>query len=210
MESNNIVTAIKKIVGLDNYEVGELVSEIVSDATPVINSILRHIKMKRLMERLSMLETTINEINNRINSEVNQETVNRVQNFAFPIFLQKLLEEDEDQKIKYLVNSIHTIINKQTLNESHLVLIFDILDELRCIEIEYLISLVEEKPFLENETISRNIVKFIEIKLERMGLIEMADSVKFTPAPKKETISMVYSDKTKITELGREFISFIR
>lgn len=207
---HNAIDTIKDIVGLDQLEIVDVISESVTDMIPGLGEILTNIKIKKLGKRLTLVETELNQIKVRISKETNLEKVEQIKDFVLPIFLQKLMEEDEDQKIKYLVKSINRTIDEKSLNESHLVLIFDILDNLRCMEIDFLISLIDNIPFLENKNISQNIIKFIETKLEKMGLIEMANSVKLVPAPEMKTVSMAYSNETAITELGKEFINFIR
>lgn len=205
---HNIINTIKDIVGLDSLELVEVVGESVPDMTPFLGSILTNIKIKRLAKRLTSVESELNQIREIIAVEPNQEKVNQVKEFVLPIFLEKLLEEDEDQKVKYVVNSIKRFIEEETLNESQLILIFDIIDKLRCVEVDYLISLRDNTEFLPSVEASENIITFIENKLERIGLIHIANLGKFV-VNKEGGPAYRYSDKTKISNLGNEILNFI-
>lgn len=207
---HNAIESIKKIIGLEQLEIVEVLGESVPDMTPVLGSILTNIKIKRLAKRLTLVETELNQIRDFISVETNLDKVEQIKDFVLPIFLQKLLEEDEEQKIKYLARSINKVINAGSLNESHLVIILDILDNLRCIEIDYLISLIDNTSFLDKENMSQNIIKFIETKLEKIGLIEMANSIKFAPSKEYDTLAATYQNETVVTELGNEIVNFIR
>ncbi|WP_025785682.1 hypothetical protein [Sporosarcina sp. D27] len=203
---------IKHLAELTGLEVNDLLaaaSDSIPGMVPIVGGIFDAIKHKRLINRLNSIECKIDEMRTEILNETNQEKFEFIQNFAFPLFLQKLLEEDEELKIKYLINGITRVVKGTNLNESHLILVFDILDQLRSIEIGYLISLIEESSFIEEENLSSNMIKYIESKLEKLGLLEVANKVSFIAKPEKESVAMAYADRTSATELGKELINFI-
>lgn len=200
---------LAELTGLDVNEIVAAATDSIPGMVPVVGGILDAIKNKRLLNRLNSIESKVDEMRIEMNKETNHEKIEFIQNFAFPLFLQKLLEEDEELKLKYLINAIKRVVKGTNLNESHLILVFDILDQLRSLEIDYLISLIEESSFIEEENLSSNMIKYIESKLERLGLIEAANKVNLIPAPEQESVAMAYADKTSATELGKELINFI-
>lgn len=206
---NNIIETLKDLADFEKLEVAEMVGESVADMTPVLGSFLTNLKIKRLAKRLTMAESDISQIRDIISATSNQEKVEQMKNFVLPIFLQKLLEEDEEQKIKFVVNSIKRFVEEEVLNDSQLILIFDILDKLRCIEIDYLKSLRDGIEFLPGVEASANIITFIENKLERIGLIHIANLGKLIAVPEEKGVAVSFSDNTEISELGKEFLNFI-
>lgn len=206
---HNIIDALKDLANLEKIEIAEVIGESAADMTPVVGSFLTNLKIKRLAKRLAMAESDISQIRDIISVTPNQEKVEQMKNFVLPIFLQKLLEEDEEQKIKFVVNSIKRFAGEDALNDSQLILIFDILDELRCIEIDYLKSLRDAIEFLPGVEASANIITFIENKLEGIGLIHIANLGKLMANPELGTAAVSFSDETEITELGKEFLNFI-
>ncbi|MEX3743560.1 hypothetical protein [Lysinibacillus xylanilyticus] len=207
---HNVINTIKDMAGFEHKEIMELLGESVSDMAPVLGSILTNIKIKRLAKRLTVVESEINQIRDTISVTPNLEKIEQIRDFVLPIFLQKLLEEDEEQKIKFVVNSIKRFVEEDTLNDFQLILIFDILDELRCIEIDYLKSLRDGKEFLPEVEASANIITFIENKLEGIGLIHIANRGKLIANSELGSAAVSISDKTEISGLGKEFLNFIR
>lgn len=204
-----VIDNLREIAGLEPLEIVEVLGESVPDMTPVVGSIITNVKIKRLAKRLTRVESDINHIKDVISVETNQRKVEQIKDFVFPIFLQQLLEEDEEQKIKYVINSIKRFVDEDTLNESQLILIFDILDKLRCIDVDYLISLNDDIEFLPDVEASANIITFIESKLEKIGLIHIANLGKLI-ANQEGGPAVSYSEKTIISDLGKEILNFIR
>ncbi|QPQ35884.1 hypothetical protein [Lysinibacillus sp. JNUCC-52] len=204
---HNIMNALKDLADFEKLDIAEVISESAADMTPVLGSFLTNLKIRRLAKRLTSVEAEINQIRDLISATPNQEKVEQMKDFVLPIFLQKLLEEDEEQKLKFVVNSIKRFIEVDTLDESQLILIFDILDKLRFIEIDYLKSLRDGIEFLPGVNASANIITFIEDKLEGIGLIHIAYRGKLVGDTKGAAIS--YSDKTEISPLGIELLNFI-
>lgn len=231
---NDVWDNIQSIIGVEPGSEISLIFESISDQVPVIGKILTSYKIHRLGVRLKRHEKQINELSEKVNNIEDIKFLEIVRGFLFPNILQELLDEDEDNKIGYFLDGFGNAIDKQISDKDRILIFYDILRELRFIEIEYLISMSSEAQryksamFYENrvypeDPFDNNDFKemqfAIESKLERIGLIDKGRLITYSQIMKKMNdgisrrqrglaTSSFDSEEVKLTNFGYKFLKF--
>lgn len=195
-----MINHMKSLIGIEQGSEIELVFDSLMDQAPVIGKFISTYKIHRLGKRLSVCETEIGILSNKVELIDDLNFIEFLKGFLFPSLLEDMLNEDEDNKIEYFLNGFAYVIDEIIDDKSKVLIYYDVLRELRFIEIEYLISLTSEyKRFRNrknngNENITEmfyfakmkrenrefgNLYWSIENKLERLGLIDTGRQLKF-------------------------------
>lgn len=228
-----MVQQVKSLMGIDTDPKFELAFETLFDQAPIIGKILTSYKIHTLGQRLKLHDKKINEISEKVNQIEDSDFLDIVKNFLFPIILQELLDEDEDNKIGYFLDGFGQVVENCISDKSKILIYYDVLKELRFIEIEYLISFssasqrAKNRKFYEDRVFPKSIfdtkdfmeMRFaIENKLERLGLIDTGRLISYNQIMKKINDKLKVSgrgiatnderDQVKITTFGYKFLNF--
>lgn len=220
---NSLISNIKDLLGIS-------ADTALGDLAPIIGNALQSIKIRKLGKRLNSCEEKIEIISTKLSVIDDEKFVTLLKEFLFPSILQHLLDEEEDRKTSYFLNGFEFVIDNKLINESKILIFYDILRELRVVEIEYLSTLSlaykqyrkklresgerVENPF-DNEEFS-TMKHTIEVKLEGLGLIKTSRSdsakdsfnlmVKKLNTPPYLGSRTVIKDEVYITNFGNEFL----
>lgn len=226
------IDQVKSLIGDQNFAGLDILAGTISEVAPVISNIITSFKIRRLSKRLALHEKKIQNLSQKLVSIEDDKFVDLLKNFLFPSILQQLLEEDEDNKTGYFLDGFGNVIDKKIIDESRILILYDILKNLRYIEIEYLISLSSkykrycrdikmstkqqvDKPF--DDLKFKSIKIAIESKLEGLGLIDTGRSISYEEVMKnlnddlKRYTNRIAGTKripeTKLTSFGQEFLN---
>lgn len=240
--SEDIWEQVKALVDIGE-ESGEeaLIEGLFLEQVPVIGKIISTIKYRRLSKRLKDNEQKIKKLSTKVNNIDDADFIDFLKNFLFPSILQNIMEEDEDAKIGYFLDGFEQVIDEEVVDKSKILIMYDLLRELRYIEIEYLISFSSEYKVFEMDyyydtgeyveshfnhfdTKTFNEIKpAIEIKLERLGLLDTERLLTYKEIKEKIDESVALSSKFNyfgngsdvdlsespgITSLGNQFLDF--
>lgn len=168
---------------------------------------------KMLSKAIDELKTQIVDINNSL-KELKDNQIEFFKETIFPIALDFIEKESQEEKIKYIVNGI-TISIKNNITDIDLILnYYDMLNELRMIDIRILIDAYKEstKTDVDYEEIVYSRIKteyeaaetYIIKKLESLSLI----SVDKTYAELEGRIVRPKKSSIHISKIGKYFVEF--
>lgn len=221
----NELESIKSLIGIDEDSHLSSIFDVLSEQAPVIGRVLTSYKIHRLSKRLKASEAKLNELEFKVNQIDDEEFLGVIKNFVFPIVLQQLLDEDEDNKIGLVLEGFGSILDEETIKESKFLIFYDLLKQLRFIEIEYLFtfSQCDNRPYEELEYFRsgefEDIKYVVENKLQRLGLLSIpnlsGDDVRGIlnsslraeerGMPVPPTIELI-----NITSIGEELLTFVK
>ncbi|MCL1701637.1 hypothetical protein [Lysinibacillus sp. Bpr_S20] len=229
---NEIVESFKNLIGESNFNVLEFFSGAIGDVAPIISNVMTSFKIYRLKNRLEKHESKLKELSEKVVSVDDEKFADLLKKFLFPAILQQLLDEDEDNKTGYFLDGFGNVIDKNIIDQSRILILYDILRNLRFVEIEYLISLSSTYRsyyrtliFNKNENVENTFdnIQFsslkipIESKLESLGLINTGKSISydemmrnFNNDLKRQKNSLPRTNRTPvvtITPFGNEFLN---
>lgn len=223
---------VKNLTGIDDSSGLELIFNTMTDQAPIIGKILTTYKIHRLGNRLKANESKIDVINEKVDSVEDSKFIDLLKNFLFPTILQELLEEDEDNKIGCFLDGFGQVIDNYVNDKSKILIYYDVLKEVRFIELEYLITFSSEykryrsKCFFESGNRQDSVfegaefreMKYaVENKLERLGLINTGRLISYEEVMKrmdeglwraKRHLASPRRDEVKLTNFGYQFLKF--
>ncbi|MDY7223989.1 hypothetical protein [Halalkalibacterium halodurans] len=230
---NNHIKTVHYLMGLGDNEEVELLSNVLMEAMPYIGRFLTSFKFYRLEKRLKKHAKTIDEMKARVELIDDIQFTELLKEFLFPMVLQGLLDEDEDNKVGYFLDGFSHTIDSKISDKAKILKFYDILKELRFIEIEYLISFSREYKRYKSEYIFENkkmlddhfengdfkmIRPAIENKLENLGMIDTGRLLSYEQIMgimnderrnrKRHLALPDYTTKTALTVFGNEFLNF--
>lgn len=165
------------------------------------------------------LKIAIDELNKEYRSlyrslkKLKDDETDYVEKRIMPIILDNILREEEEKKIKIIINGFESIVENLTKKDIILTY-YDILRGLRAIDLEVFAMIKQANDFEKIEN-NEYVCKYIFNKLEQYNLISIfnpslisnSDSWKGQPIRVKELVKK-YQFNT--TELGDEFIKFFK
>lgn len=230
MDINESNTNFKKIFSelIGEETINSL--EPILDYLPYIGKIISVVKFKRLETRLKKLESRIKIILDSMNQGLDETMNEFIRNKAFPIFINELLEEHEEEKIDLIMNGIEYTYENNIRSESKILIYYDVLRALRVDELKRLyyyatqkkVDIFEFKRFNPkmNQRLTEDEVKairekniyesYIDNHLEMLNLIKSRIHRKLDELESivKET-SNSSGSLIEITFFGKDFIDFI-
>ena len=210
---NSLMTNIGDMLGLaTDISIGEL--------APFIGEAIQSIKIRKLAGRLDACEDKVKYLSDKVKVIDDEKFVVFLKEFMFPSILQALLEEEEDKKTGLFLDGFDTVIDRRYTEESKILIYYDILRELRSVEINYLISLSTErvmyqinnvtedtfKPFFDSK--SSDLQFFIEMNLSKYGLIKNPHQANIEIVGEEIRLEDVTS--AKLTPFGYNFLNFFK
>lgn len=220
-----VIDDVKNLLGSDETRDLGMFLESLSELAPGIGNLIQSHKIRRLQKRLSANEDQIRELRFKVSSIDDEHFVDLLKNFLFPSILEYILQEDEDNKIGYFLDGFGKVIDDKIINQSKILILYDILRNLRFVEIEYLTSLTYEyidfnrkvndgvensSPFRKGDFLE---IKYaVEANLEKMGLIKTSRNISsndLKDALKRLSYnsSLQSKDRTEITKFGYNFLN---
>ncbi|MFJ5749656.1 hypothetical protein ACIP97_13910 [Peribacillus frigoritolerans] len=173
-------------------EVGsELIFDgIAGQVAPGIVAVRMAYKQKQMENRVhKALELIDNRMDTILDllAHLNDYEYRFVEEKVFPIVFENIINEDEEEKIKYIINSFETIIENKIVDEELVLSYLDVIKSLRIIDIQHLYrqtsdyrkKLSMEKRTLEPPDLSEigqqrvALTKYIHNKLQQLGLIDI-------------------------------------
>lgn len=220
MEQKNL-EQLKSILDIKEGSGIEMAFDAIFDQIPLIGKILTTIKLRKLKRRMNEHSEKLTFLESKISTIEDNKFTDLIKNFLFPIILQELIEEDEDNKIAYFLNGFEQVIDSKITDKSKILVYYDVLRELRFIDIEYLIKLtwVYEHHLINNSISNDNLVDldateerygsklysyfksddfgninvFVESKLEKLGLIDLGKSITYEEIFERMALQEKYS-----------------
>ena len=200
--------------------IGEVVNDaIVGQIAPGAATAFLSYKQKRtekmLIKALEELQVQISEINSKL-AEMSIEQGILIKEHIFPIVLDNIENESEEEKIKYIINGFISSINNNITDLDLVLSYYDIFNKLRMIDIRILIELYEEnkktvRGYMEEmdrtiKTEYEAAEAYIVKKLESMSLI----SVKKTWGDLDGRLEKPRKSALNISKLGIYFVEYFK
>lgn len=208
-------------------------------APGVVTSIFSY-KQRRLERNLQIFTKKIFERIDIIEEELNNTSITRkkmIKNNFAGIICDYVIEEKEVNKVRYMANGFVSLVQKEKIDESTLIEFYNILLELREIELILLIDYHTGKRY-KNDTmadydkgtgylqklgLTKEEENYINLKLERLVLLDsrnkqkvytaLVDIIKKIEDPERYRNSIsfnIYNSRYSITDLGRNIVNFFR
>ncbi|MEB8799666.1 hypothetical protein [Bacillus cereus] len=111
------------------------VVEIGGGAAPVIGSILNHFKFKKINKELNNLKGKIEKIAGKLDQSENEVFLKQE---VFPIVLNRIMNDEQAEKLKIILNGFEYIIDNDILDFDKIFHYYDVLAEMRLSEIVHL------------------------------------------------------------------------
>ncbi|MEH7401577.1 hypothetical protein V7148_11360 [Gottfriedia acidiceleris] len=168
---------------------------------PHVGSLFQFHKNKQFKKRISDNEEKLNKVLKSITESDYDFFVGKIGTLVF----EKIFLDEQDDKAEFLVLGFENCVKNNLKEEDKIINYFDIISELRMIDIKRLIYIYE---YLEKKNPkdifpveSRPHIRYVDQKLVRMGLIKI---------PIYETIEVDTDiEKAAIMQIGIEILDFI-
>ncbi|WP_429845317.1 hypothetical protein [Brevibacillus sp. FIR094] len=200
-------TVLSKIGVDEGTELYELIEAGFSLA-PYIGKVMQYIKMKRFEQRLQEHESAIQCIESLLH--YTKLPHDFIKERIFPIVLEDLLEEHEDNKIKYILNGFQNVLLEDLGEEDIVLAYFDTLRNLRYADVRrlaYYADVDEYYPdtmyFLGSQF--DGLAKYIDSKLNNLFLIMIHKTWGAIGGDEQE----LSKEQVKLSNYGEHFMEFI-
>lgn len=166
---------------------------------------------KNIMHILDELKNRLDIIEEHLKS-MEKDEFNLVKNTVFPMIFDFVIDEAQEDKIKYIANGIENIIVYKITDEDLILTYFDVLSELRMIDLKELLYInnhlmdgnqaySSSNEFTESDAVE----KHVYIKLQKYNLIVIQPIIAELEG-KEMTMDR---HRAKISAFGKNFINFI-
>ncbi|PER84359.1 hypothetical protein [Bacillus cereus] len=139
----DVVESVKNLLGVEEGSNVELVFDNIGSVAPYISGAITSHRINRLkkrledhQERLMIIESKLQRKDAAFNEFLKQK--------AFPIILEDIMNDIQDEKVEFLFNGFENIIEKEFRDEDRLIAYYDVFRELRLDEIKRLIELTPD------------------------------------------------------------------
>ncbi|MDA2110294.1 hypothetical protein PDN20_14735 [Bacillus cereus] len=218
----DVVESVKNLLGVEEGSNVELVFDNIGSVAPYISGAITSHRINRLKKRLEEHQERLMVIESKLQRK--DATFNEfLKQKAFPIILEDIMNDAQDEKVKFLFNGFENIIDQEIKDENRIIAYCDILRELRLDDIKKLLTFTGEyrynitgklnnllsvsasqeeiKKHYENQAYK----KYIQNRLERMGLLGIVAS----PGKNNmESIQNIAKSEIGISTFGRHLIEF--
>lgn len=173
-------------------------------AAPVIGNGIQNVKIRNLKKGLKELNYVVADIGVTLN-ELQEKFI---QEKALPLILKNMMQEEQEEKIKILVNGLESIINDSMYEEDSLFEFYDVVNSLRKKEIARLLELYskeiqnQETYNIGNFQFDGTSLEYIDNKLVQLGLRKVYVINAGTLGAESQV--------TAFTDFGKGFIKFFR
>ena len=174
-----------------------------SDITPIVGNFVTGVRLNRFDKRIKKNEIKIREIF-RVMSEHDIEFFAEI--VGVPVF-ENIMQDQEDDKAEFLLLGFENCVKNDIKDEELIVFYFDLLTELRVMDLKRLVShsrRTDERPIIPiNGSYEEVLVESSDVKLKRMGLIQARTSYI------TDNVETINRSSIKISENGNSFLDFI-
>lgn len=210
---------IFKILGIESDSVVYSLVDSSIEAIPIIGKIHNAYKMRRLQKRVSQHEEKLKQLSITMHENGNKLLDEFIRQKAFPIVLDEMLSEHEEEKIDLVINGLEYTYKEEITEVSKLLVYFDVLRELRVEELKKLLTHSEHykrhwEPTLKMSLVHPDDREGIKKQREVQGLkayidnhlatLGLTTTKEITEEYGLETISR----EIVLTEFGEHFIDF--
>lgn len=189
----------KELLGIQENTLGSTAFDLIFDvgvaATPVVSNFVQGLQIRNLKNVLKEIDKVIQTMN--VTFKEHEEKF--IQEKTLPLILKNAIQEEQEEKIRIMVNGFESIIYDSMYEEDDLYEYYDVLKSLRYKEIARMLQLYD-RGFQDQETYNTGNFEFvgtsreyIDNKLVRLGL--------GTFGPHEDT---------RPTQFGERFIHFFR
>ncbi|MEK4237520.1 hypothetical protein [Paenibacillus sp. FSL H7-0714] len=208
-----------------------------ADALPYIGKVYSAFKTQRLQLRLKRVEGRLSSLSYLMIEQDNKLLDEFIRKKAFPVILDELFEEHEEEKIDLIINGLEYTYKNEVREESKMLAYFDVLREMRVDEIKKLLEfsreyLINFRPSIDLQLFDRDDKEgrakhrenqgystYIENHLAKLGLLDASNEIqraveimfKQLNDPNNNPIipktGKLIIDK-KLTQFGENFIKF--
>lgn len=198
MENFEIESTLKKLLGV---EVGSVTGEIIDTGlsiAPFISKVITAYKINRLWKRLKEHEIMLNRIGDKV-YRLDDPMKDMIQTTLFPYILDDLIEENQNQKVEFILNGLEYIVDEEIREESYIISFYDVLRDLRVDDIKRLLEYtIYFRINLENEVYQKR--KTLERGTEaEQGLYYKEESYRLHIDNKLEAKGLIKSDEEDLT-----------
>ncbi|WP_257205909.1 hypothetical protein [Bacillus cereus] len=139
----DVVESVKNLLGVEEGSNVELVFDNIGSVAPYISGAITSHRINRLKKRLEEHQERLMAIESKIQGK--DAGFNEfLKQKAFPIILEDIMNDAQDEKIEFLFNGFENIIDREFRDEDRLIAYHDVLRELRLDEIKRLVELTPE------------------------------------------------------------------
>jgi len=205
MDNDNLYLSIIDRIKEASPTIGKMF-EVGFDYAPYVSRVLQTIKLIRLERRFNEHKTKFDRIA-KLASET-KLSADYINQRIFPIVITDLIEEHEDAKITLILNGYENVFINESTNESIIINYSDTLRGLRYADIMrffYLANATETYSFYPRDSEENALVRNIDNKLDRLGLIKIFTRVGESKGLEFDTDK----DKINLTMYGDRFLRFI-
>lgn len=198
-----------------NLIANALVGQVIPGAATFVLGWKQKRTERMMSQAIDELKNQIMEINNSL-KEMKESQIFFVSEKLFPIVLDNIENESEEDKIKYIINGFISSINNDITELDLILSYYDIINELRMIDIRILIDLYEEnkktvRGYMEEmdrtiKTEYEAVEAYIVKKLESLGLI----SVRKTVSDLGGVVEKPRKSALNISKLGIYFVEYFK
>ncbi|PFN60551.1 hypothetical protein [Bacillus thuringiensis] len=218
----DVVESVKNLLGVEEGSKVEYVFDNIGSVAPYISGAITSHRINRLKKRLEEHQERIIAIEDKI-QRLDKAFNEFLKQKAFPIILEDIMNDAQDEKVEFLFNGFENIIDQEIKDENRIIAYCDVLRELRVDDIKKLLTYTGEyrynvtgklnnflsvsasqeeiKKHYENQAYK----KYIQNRLERMGLLGIVAS------PEKDNMESsqnVANPEIGINAFGRHLIDF--
>jgi hypothetical protein len=233
MDISNFIDKVYGVLPEKAVEPIEVIVDIGGQSIPLISGAINWYKFKKINEELNKLSTRINAVTEKMNDSENEVFIKQE---IFPIILNNIINDEQNEKISVMLNGFEQIIDKNILDTDKIFHYYDVLKEMRVSEIVHLtenyvkplenarnpyylklnpIRLNFQKSKEEREIV--DLERYMDNKLHRLGILEYAKErirrTEYKPREYKDFEGSknnfkVNMDRFQISNFGLRFIEF--
>lgn len=194
---------------------------LVGQVAPGIATVYLGYKQKRFERNINALgnelKVRIEKLESSVNNLSNKE-VDFLEDHIIPIIIDNVQDEQQEEKIKFMINGLETIIEYRIFDEDLILTYFDILKSLRYKDLKVFISLYN----YEKTSVST----LSEVKKESLPVSNSEEALENHIIKKLKSYNLltyqklygdfttdeykIGADRIKIGMLGRNFVEFIK
>lgn len=224
-EGNRVMNLIEKIKQIKEekdiflekgVEVGSAIifDGIAGQVIPGVVGLRMDYKQKQMEKRLNigigLLIERVNQLEEDMR-KLNDTEYRFVEESVFPLVFENIINESEEEKIKYIINGFESVIQDKITDQEIVLSYLDVLKALRLIDIEHLFKQTSEyRKQLPKKGLKLEIdlsemgkrrtalTQYIYNKLEQLGLIQTI------------TVDEISPEDGLVTKFGYNFLDFIK
>lgn len=233
MDVNGLIDRVYGVLPDAVVEPVEAIVDIGGQSMPFISGVMNWYKFRKINKELNNLTEQINTATDKLEASENEMLIKQE---VFPIILNKILNDEQTEKISVMLNGFEHIIDEDILDTDKIFHYYDVLSEMRLSEIVHLTEIYVKplenarNPYklklnplrlnlqrTEEEKERVDLERYMDNKLHRLGILEYAKerkrNLEFRPQEynnvgNNKNNYKVNMDRMEISNFGLRFIEF--